>query len=91
MHALLIKLVLCCLIFKSYGQEEEIIKSLGDSIKDYLDSDPITLNILGQVYAQTLTSEMRNMLHLSLNNLLITTQLFTSNDPNTYANNYTLP
>ena len=71
MHALLIKLVLCCLIFKSYGQGEELMKSLGDSIKDHLEGDPITLNILGQVYAQTLTPEMRNMLHLSLNHFLL--------------------
>ena len=85
MKALLIKLILCFLTLKSYGQEEVNLRSQGDRIKDHLERDPTTLNILGQVYAEPLTPEMRNLLHLSLNNLLISSEILTSTDPSNHA------
>ena len=92
MYTLLSKLVLFCLIFgKCYGQGNEVIRSLGESIKSHLDCDPTTANFLNKVYSQGLTEEFKNLLYLSLNSLFITNELFTSNDQDTYANKYLLP
>ena len=74
-------MILCSLTFRSYGQDEGDLQTLGDRIKSHLEGDPTTLSILGQIYTQPLTAEFKNLLHLSLNNLLVSSEVLASAAP----------
>ena len=63
---------------------------LSEGLKQHLASDPITSTILSSVYAQNFSGELINLLHLSLNNLLVTSSLFASSDLDNYANEFTI-
>ena len=63
---------------------------LNEGLKQYLESDSITSTILTSIYSQNFTEEVINLLHLSLNNLLVTSSLFASSDLDNYANKFTM-
>ena len=89
-------LVNFCLIFSQDHEQEDIpqqdrtILPLNEGLKQYLESDSITSTILTSIYSQNFTEEVINLLHLSLNNLLVTSSLFASSDLDNYANKFTM-
>ena len=72
-------LLLLCMAFDSSGQDDII--SLEDRIKAHLNSDPTTKQILAGIYDQSMTPQFKSLLHLSLNNLLISSEVFASTKP----------
>ena len=78
---LLIALVLCSLVSGYFGQEETIPETLGNRIKAYLDSDPTTKTILEGIYNRPMTDQFKGLLHLSLNNLLVSNEILASTTP----------
>ena len=80
MHSLGL-LLLFCMALDSSNQEEII--SLEDRIKAHLNRDPTTKQILAGIYDQPefVTPKFKSLLHLSLNNLLISSEVFASTEP----------
>ena len=78
---LLNTLVLCSLVSGNFGQEETTPETLGDRIKAYLDSDPTTKTILEGIYNRPMTDQFKGLLHLSLNNLLVSNEILASTTP----------
>ena len=64
---------------------QDSLVSLEERIKSHLDQDPITKQILAKIYSQQdfVTPQFKTMLHLSLNNLLISNEIYASTDPQT--------
>ena len=73
-------LLLLFLAFDNSGQDE-IIESLEDRILNHLNNDPTTKDILTGIYNRPMTPQFRRLLHLSLNNLLISNEVLASTDP----------
>ena len=70
----------------AYGcSNQDPLVSLEERIKSHLDQDPITKQILAKIYSQQdfVTPQFKTMLHLSLNNLLISNEIYASTDPQT--------
>ena len=78
---LLIALVLCSLVSGNFGQEDSTPETLGDRIKEHLDSDPTTKTILEGIYNRPMTDQFKGILHLSLNNLLVSNEILASTTP----------
>ena len=74
-------LVLLSLVSDNSGQEETTLESLEDRIKDHLDADPTTKNILAEIYNRPMTDQFKGVLHLSLNNLLVSNEILASTKP----------
>ena len=74
-------LLLLSLVFDKSGQNDPI-PSLEDRILIYLNSDSITKDILVGVYNRPMTPQFKSLLHLSLNNLLISSEVMASINPN---------
>ena len=75
MKVLFTLITLVCLGLISYGQSE-IEDEAGDvsheeRVNAFLQSDPITLKIVEKFYYLGFPSELLNLMHLLLNNLLI--------------------
>ena len=96
MHILFIILLTFCLIFgqnheqEDTSQQDRTILPLDEGLKHCLESDSITSTILTSIYSQNFSGEVINLLHLSLNNLLVTSSLFASSDLDNYANKFTM-
>ena len=96
MHTFFIILVNFCFIFgqdyerENISQQDRTILPLDEGLKQYLESDSITSTILTSIYSQNFSGEVINLLHLSLNNLLVTSSLFASSDLDNYVNNFTI-
>ena len=73
--------LLFCIALDSSNQEEII--TLEERIKTHLNEDPTTKQILAGIYSQPdfVTPQFKSLLHLSLNNLLISNEVFASTDP----------
>ena len=70
----------------AYGcSNQDPLVSLEERIKSHLAQDPITKQILTKIYSQQdfVTPQFKTMLHLSLNNLLISNEIYASTDPQT--------
>ena len=65
----------------NFGQDETTPETLGDRIKDHLDADPTTKNILTEIYNRPMTDQFTGLLHLSLNNLLVSNEILASTKP----------
>ena len=97
MHTLFIILVNFCLIFGQNHEQEDIFQQdrtilpLKEGLKQHLESDPVTSTILTSIYSQNFSEEVINLLHLSMNSLLVTSSLFASSDLENYANKFTMP
>ena len=63
--------LLLCMALDNSNQDEII--TLEDKIKAHLERDPITKQLLAGIYSQPdfVTPQFKSLLHLSLNNLLI--------------------
>ena len=96
MHTLFIILVNFCFIFgqdheqENISQQDRTIMTLSEGLKQHLASVSITSTILTSIYSQNFSGEVINLLHLSLNNLLVTSSLFASSDLDNYANKFTM-
>ena len=73
-------LLLLFMAFDNSGQDETI-ESLEDRILTHLNSDSTTKDILTGIYNRPMTPQFRSLLHLSLNNLLISNEVLASTDP----------
>ena len=73
-------LLLLSLASDNSGQEENI-ESLEDRILSNLNADPTTKDILTGIYNRPMTPQFKGLLHLSLNNLLISNEVLASADP----------
>ena len=71
-------LLLLCMASDSSCQDETL--SLEDSILTHLNSDSTTKEILKGIYDRPMTPQFKSLLHLSLNNLLISSKVFASTD-----------
>ena len=97
MDTLFIVLVNFCLTFGQHHEQEDTFQTdrtilpLNEGLKQHLESDSVTSTILASIYSQNFSEEVINLLHLSMNNFLITSSLFASSDLENYANEYTLP
>ena len=78
---LIIALFLCFLVSGSCNQEETDSETLGERIRTYLDSDPTTFSILERIYNRPMTPQFKGLLHLSLNNLLVSNEVLASTSP----------
>ena len=78
-------LLLFCMALDSSNQEDII--SLEDRIKAHLNRDPTTKQILAGIYDQPdfVTPQFKSLLHLSLNNLLISSEVFASADSEDFS------
>ena len=76
-----ITLVLCSLVSENFGQEDSTPETLEDRIKEHLDSDPTTKNILEGIYNRPMTDQFKGLLYLSLNNLLVSNEILASTKP----------
>ena len=74
-------LLLPYLAFDKSGQNDPIV-SLEDRILTHLNSDSTTKDILTGIYNRPMTPQFRSLLHLSLNNLLISNEVLASPNPN---------
>ena len=74
-------LLVFCITFGCSNQDTLV--TLEDKIKSHLDEDPITKQILAGIYSKQdfVTPQFKTMLHLSLNNLLISNEIYASTDP----------
>ena len=74
-------LLLFCVALDYSNQDEEVI-TLEDKIKNHLDQDPITKQLLAGIYSQPdlVTPQFKTLLHLSLNNLLVSNEIYASTD-----------
>ena len=73
-------LLVLLLAFDSSGQDDNIVP-LEDRILAHLNSDPTTKDILTGIYDRPMTPQFRSLLHLSLNNLLISNEVLASTNP----------
>ena len=78
------------LIRQSNPEDQREIKPLDASLKEYLQSDTYTAEILTSIIQLGLTNELNSLLHLSLNNLLITNSVFASTNVENYSNKFAL-
>ena len=69
-----------CLAFDCSNQDEVV--TLEENIKTHLNEDPITKQLLAGIYGQEdfVTPQFKTLLHLSLNNLLISNEIYASTD-----------
>ena len=70
----------------AYGcSNQDPLVSLEERIKTHLAQDPTTKQLLTKIYSQQgfVTPQFKTMLHLSLNNLLISNEIYASTDPQT--------
>ena len=79
--ALIIALLLCFLASGSCNQEETDSETLGEKVKTYLDSDPTIVSILERIYSRPMTPQFKGLLHLYLNNLLVSNEVLASTSP----------
>ena len=72
--------LLLCMALDNSNQDELI--TLEDKIKAHLERDSITKQLLAGIYSQPefVTPQFKTLLHLSLNNLLISNEIFASTD-----------
>ena len=79
---LLLKILIpCSLVSNNFREDETTPVTLGDRIQDYLDFDPTTKNILDRIYKRPITDQFKGLLHLSLNNLLVSNEILASSKP----------
>ena len=74
-------LLVLSLAFDKSGQNDPIV-SLEDRILTHSNSDSTTKDILTGIYNRPMTPQFRSLLHLSLNNLLISNEVLVSPNPN---------
>ena len=74
-------LLLLSLVLDKSGKNVSI-PSLEDRILTYSNSDSITKDILVGVYNRPMTPQFKSLLHLSLNNLLLSSEVMASINPN---------
>ena len=70
----------------AYGcSDEDPLVPLNERISTYLAQDPTTTDLLTKIFTQEefVTPQLRTMLHLSLNNLLLSNEIYASTDPQT--------
>ena len=60
------------------------------SLKEYLQSDTYTTEILSSIIQLGFSDELKSILHLTLNNLLITSSVFASTNVENYSNKFAL-
>ena len=65
----------------SSNQEETDSETLGEKVKTYLDSDPTTVSVIERVYSKPMTPQFKGLLHLSLNKLLVSSEVLASTSP----------
>ena len=75
---------------QSDSEDQREIKPLDESLKEYFQSDTYTTAILTSIYELGLSDELKSILHLTLNNLLITSSVFASTNVENYSNKFTL-
>ena len=75
---LIIALFLCFLVSESCNQEKTDSETLREKVKTYLDSDPTTVSVLERIYSKPMTPQFNGLLHISLNNLLVSSEALTS-------------
>ena len=75
---------------QSDSEDQREIKPLDMSLKEYLQSDTYTTEILTSIIQLGLSDELKSILHLSLNNLLITSSVFASTNVENYSNKFAL-
>ena len=63
---------------ESNPQDQREVKYLDESLKEYLEADSYTTAILASIYKLGLSDELKSKLHLTLNNVLITSSMFAS-------------
>ena len=64
-----------------FWKGDSTLETLGDRIKEHLDSDPTTKTILEGIYNRPMTDQFKGLLHLSLNNLLVSNDILASTKP----------
>ena len=62
-------------------QEETTSVTLEGRLNEHLNSDPTTKHILEEIYKRPMTDQFKGLLHLSLNNLLISNEILASPNP----------
>ena len=70
----------------AYGcSDEDPLVPLDERIITYLAQDPTTTDLLTKIFTQEefVTPQLKTMLHLSLNNLLLSNEIYASTDPQT--------
>ena len=70
----------------AYGcSNQNPLVPLDERISTYLAQDPTTTELLTKIFSQEgfVTPQLRTMLHLSLNNLLLSNEIYASTDPQT--------
>ena len=75
-------LLLLLFIAFDNSSQDETIESLEDRILTHLNSDSTTKDILTGIYNRPMTPQFKSLLHLSLNNLLISSEVMASINPN---------
>ena len=75
---------------QSDSEDQREIKTLDVSLKEYLQSDTYTTEILSSIIQSGLSDELKSILHLTLNNLLITSSVFASTNVENYSNKFAL-
>ena len=75
---------------QSDSEDQREIKPLDESLKEYLQADSYTTAILASIYELGLSKELKSILHLTLNNLLITSSMFASIFLENYSNKFAL-
>ena len=79
---LIIAQFLCFLVSESCNQEKTDLETLREKVNNYLDSDPTTVSILERIYNRPMTPQFKVLLHLPLNNLLVSSEVLASTSPN---------
>ena len=75
---------------QSNPEDQREIKPLDTTLREYLQSDTYTADILTSIIQLGLSNELNSLLHLSLNNLLITSSVFASRNVENYSNKFAL-
>ena len=75
---------------QSNPEDQREIKPLDATLKEYLQSDTYTAEILTSIIQLGLSNELKSLLHLSLNNLLITNSVFASSNMGNHSNRFSL-
>ena len=75
---------------QSDSEDQTEIKPLDVSLKEYLQSDTYTTEILSSIIQLGFSDELKSILHLTLNNFLITSSMFASTNVENYSNKFAL-